>query len=142
MMKINFEGAIFCRENKSGIGVGIRDCSGSVLTSCSKKISQAFKSSEVEALAVVTALSFATKVGITEVVLEGDPMEVIQALIQPGSILSSIGPWIDDSKVLANDFVQLQYSLIRRECNRLAHNLARYAIDKPDFLVWMDNISS
>ena len=106
MVKINFDGAIFCRENKSGIRVVIRDCSGSVLTSYSKKISQAFKSSEVEALAVVTALSFATKVGITEVVLECDSMEVIQALIQPGSTLSSIGPWIDDSKVLANDFVQ------------------------------------
>ena len=113
----------------------IRDCSGSVLTSYSKKISQAFKSSEVEALAVVTALSFATKVGITEVVLEGDSMEVIQALIQPGSTLSSIGPWIDDSKVLANDFVQLQYSRIRRECNMLTHSLARYEIDIPDFLV-------
>ena len=113
----------------------IRDCSGSVLTSYSKKISQAFKSSEVEALAVVTALSFATKVGITEVVLEGDSMEVIQALIQPGSTLSSIGPWIDDSKVLANDFVQLQYSHIRRECNILTHSLVRYEIDIPDFLV-------
>ena len=120
----------------------IRDCSGSVLTSYSKKISQAFKSSEVEALAVVTALSFATKVGITEVVLEGDSMEVIQALIQPGSTLSSIGPWIDDSKVLANDFVQLQYSRIRRECNMLTHSLARYEIDIPDFLVWMENVPS
>ena len=51
-----------------------------------------------------------------------------------------MGPWIDDSKVLANDFVQLQFSHARRECNRLAHSLARYAIDIPDFLVWMDDI--
>ena len=51
-----------------------------------------------------------------------------------------MGPWIDDSKVLANDFVQLQFSHARRDCNRLAHSLARYAIDIPDFLVWMDNI--
>ena len=60
-------------------------------------------------------------------------MEVIQALIQTESTLSSIGPWIDHSKVLENDFVQLQYSHVRRECN--AHNLVRYAIDIPDFLV-------
>ena len=44
-------------------------------------------------------------------------MEVIQALIQIESTLSSIGPWIDDLKVLENDFVQLQYSHVRRECN-------------------------
>ena len=40
-------------------------------------------------------------------------MEVIQALIQTESTLSSIGPWIDHSKVLENDFVQLQYSHVK-----------------------------
>ena len=65
-------------------------------------------------------------------------MEVIQALIQTESTLSSIGPWIDHSKVLENDFVQLQYSHVRRECN--AHSLVRYAIDIPNFFVQMKDV--
>ena len=78
-------------------------------------------------------MSFTTELGFTKAILEGDSMEVIQALIQTESTLSSIGPWIDHSKVLENDFVQLQYSHVRRECN--AHSLVRYAIDIPDFFV-------
>ena len=50
-------------------------------------------------------------------------------------------PWIDDSKVLASDFVQLQYSHVRRECNRLPHSPAKYVVDIPDFLVWMEDVS-
>ena len=67
-------------------------------------------------------------------------MEVIQALTQTKRTLSSIGPWIDDSKVLATNFVQLHYFHVRRECNRLAHNLARYGIDIPNFLVWIKDV--
>ena len=59
-MKINLDGAVFSDENKSGINVVIRDCSGLVLTSCSKIVRQAYNSSEIEALAAATALSFAT----------------------------------------------------------------------------------
>ena len=116
LVKINFDGAVFTfsEENKSGIGVVIRDSSGSVLVSCSKKIPHALMGSKAEALAAVTALSFATELGVDKAVLEGDSMEVIKALTQTERTLSSIGPWIDDSKVLASDFVQLQYSHIRR----------------------------
>lgn len=137
-MKINFDGAVFSGENKSGIGVVIKDCSGSVLASCSKKIPHALTGSEAEALAAVTALSFATELGVNKAVLEGGSMEVILALTQTESTVSSIGPWIDDSKVLATDFVQLQYSHVRRECNRVAQ--ARYAIDISDFFMQMEDI--
>ena len=140
MVKINFDRAVFSGENKSGIGVVIRDSSGSVITSCSKKIAYAFSSCEVEALAAATALSFVAKIAINKAVLEGDSLVVIKALIKPKSPLSSIGPWIEDSKIFSNNFSQLLYSHTRRECNKVAHSLARYAINIPDFLVWMEDI--
>ena len=59
-MKINLDGAVFSDENKSGINVVIRDCSGLVIASCSEIVQQAYNSSEIEALAAATALSFAT----------------------------------------------------------------------------------
>ena len=123
-----------------GIKVVIRDCLGAVLASCSKKIPHVFTSLEVKALAVVTALSFATELGFNKAILEGDSMEVIQALIQTESTLSSIGPSIDDSKALAADFDQLQYSHVRGECNRIAHSLTRYVIDMTYFIVWMEDV--
>ena len=140
MVKINFDRAIFSGENKSGIGVVIRDSSGSVIASYSKKIPYAFSNCEVEALAAATALSFVVEIGINKAVLEGDSLVVIKALIKPESPLSSIGPWIEDSKIFSNNFSQLLYSRTRRECNKVAHSLARYGIDIPDFLVWMEDI--
>ena len=56
-MKINFDGAIFGASNISGISVVMRDSNGDVLTSCSKKIPQAYKAEENEALAAFKALS-------------------------------------------------------------------------------------
>ena len=99
MAKINFDGAIFFCENKSGIGVVIRDNLGFVIASCSKKLQQAYSSSEVKTLAAATALSFAADIGINKAILEGDSLEVIRALSQDATTLSSIGPWIEDAKI-------------------------------------------
>ena len=67
-------------------------------------------------------------------------MVVIKALIKPKSPLSSLGPWIEDSKIFSNNFSQLLYSHTRKECNKVAHSLARYVIDIPNFLVWMEDV--
>ena len=42
LVKINFDGAVFANENKSGIGVVIRNDEGLVLASCVKKIPVAY----------------------------------------------------------------------------------------------------
>lgn len=114
---------------------------GFVIASCSKKLQQAYSSSEVKALAAATALSFAADNSINKAILEGDPLEVIRALSQDATTLSSIGPWIEDAKIYSNSFFKLQYSYTRRECNSAAHNLAKYTIDILDFTVWMKDVS-
>lgn len=48
-VKINFYGAVFSSENKSGLGVVVRNSSGQVMASCSKLVHQAYDSNEVEA---------------------------------------------------------------------------------------------
>ena len=80
MVKINLDGAVFSDENKSGINVVIRDCWGLVIASCSQIVQQAYNSSEIEALAAATALSFAIDIGINKAILEGDSLVVIKAL--------------------------------------------------------------
>lgn len=62
-MKINFAGAVFSIQNKVGIGVVIRNSSGLFIASCCRKLPQAYTCEEIEALAVVKALSFALELG-------------------------------------------------------------------------------
>ena len=49
--KINFDTAIFVGDNKSGIGVVIRDKNSLVIASCSQVLQHAYSSNEIEALA-------------------------------------------------------------------------------------------
>ena len=38
LVKINFNDAIFAKENKSGVGVVVRDEEGHVIATCAKKL--------------------------------------------------------------------------------------------------------
>jgi len=64
LVKINFDGALFSKENKLGIGVVIRDENGLVLGSCTKRLSQAYSAMEIEAMAAATALVFSSEMGM------------------------------------------------------------------------------
>ena len=139
-MKINFDGAVFSSENRSGIGVVIRNSVGLVIASCSQCLPQAYSSNEVEALAAAKAVSFATKIGISKVVLEGDSLTIIKALSNDQRSLSSFGPLIDDAKFSSVNFDQLRYSHVKRECNFAAHSLAKFASNILDFQVWMEDV--
>ena len=47
-----------------------------------------------------------------------------------------------DAKFFSQQFDELRYSLTKREDNSLAYSLARYAIDIPNFLVWIEDVPS
>ena len=64
LYKINFDGAVFPHDKKSGGGVVIRDHRGRVIASCSKLVHQQLCSNEIEAIAAGWALSFALEVGV------------------------------------------------------------------------------
>ena len=139
-MKISFNRATFSSENRSSIGVVIRNGVGLVIALCSQCLPQAYSNDEVEALAVAKALSFATEIGISKVVLEGDSLTIINALSNDQRSLSSFGPLIDDAKFSSVIFDQLHYSYVRRECNFAAHSLTKFASNILDFQVWMEDI--
>lgn len=83
---------------------------------------------EVEALATTRALEFAFELGIVNAVLEGNSKVIMKALIEEEISLSSYGLLIADAKLCSNVSNQLHYSHVRKEGNKVAHNLARYAI--------------
>ena len=69
-------------------------------------------------------------------------MSVIKGLVEEKRLLVPLGLLIEDTKRLSHSFDELCYSHTKRECNALAHNLARYAVRIPDFLVWMEEVPS
>ena len=79
-VKVNFDGANAKALRLSGVGVVIRDSDEAVLASCAEKFNQPFKAEDTEALAAMKALSFAHELGFQNIVLEGDALNLIQAL--------------------------------------------------------------
>ena len=129
----------FCA-NKSGIGVVIRNNRGLVIASCSQVLHQEFNNNKIEALAVAKAMSFVAELGISKAVLEGDLMVIIKALKDEHNPLSAIGLLIADAKFNSRCFNHLLFSHTKRECNSIAHVLARFAVNILDFLVWMEDV--
>ncbi|XP_075645311.1 uncharacterized protein LOC142616321 [Castanea sativa] len=140
--KINFDRANFPKEKKSSIGVVIRDNRGLVIASCSNVVHQMLGSSDIETMAAMWALTFASNVGVRRAVLEGDSMAVITGLREDEKVLVPYRLLLEDAKFLSEQFDELLYSHTKREDNSLAHSLARYAIGIPDFLVWMEDVPS
>ena len=131
LIKINFDGAVCSKANMSGVGAVIKDDKGAILASCSEKIPQAYKADEIEELATRKALSFAAELGFQSASLEGDSLGLIQALKSEEHSLAPTGLLIEDVKMLASNYVRLSNSHIKRNSNRVAYSLVKYALRIP-----------
>lgn len=97
--KINFDGAIFRNENRSGIGVVIRDNvirdhTGSIIASLAKLIAPAFQPTKIEAIVAAWALELGQEIGISGAILEGDSKLIIDSLKAGGHTIASVEPLI------------------------------------------------
>ena len=142
VVKINFDGATCPKKKKAGIGVVAHDVNGLVLALCAKIKHQPYKAVEIESLAAATTLSLAIDLGFRRVILEGDSMEVIQALRENLQPLTPMGLLIEDVRRFSQNFDELLYSHTKRNGNAVAHSLAKYALSIPDFLVWIEDVPS
>ena len=133
LVKINFDDAVFSKDNFFGVGAVIRDENGLVLGLCTKRLPQAYNAVEVEALAATTTLALAKDLGLTRVILEGDSPVVIKALRKEEQLLSPTGLLLEDVRMLSQSFQKLLYSHTKREGNSVAYSLARYANSIPNF---------
>ena len=79
--KINVDGAVFLKQKAVGVGVVIRDSEGRLEAAPSKKILLPLGAAEVEAKAFEVGLLFAKEVGVRDVVLEGDSINVLMPFV-------------------------------------------------------------
>ena len=111
-----------------------------VLGSLSKQISQAYSPMEVEVMAVVKAMQFASDLGFQRAMLETDSLVLVKALRDDTEFLSAVGLVLDEIRNKDNFFNELHYSNVKREGNIVAHKLARHAICVSDVVVWMEDV--
>ena len=86
------------------------------------------------------ALSFAHELGFQNIVLEGDALNLIQALKAQEQNLLPWGLLVEDVKEYGTKFRRVLYSQVKRNGNSVAHNLAKHALCIPNFQVWMKDV--
>ncbi|KAL0375713.1 UNVERIFIED_CONTAM: hypothetical protein Scaly_0688900 [Sesamum calycinum] len=131
-VKINFDGATFNFQTAMGVGIVARNSEGECLAWRTRCVNHTDDAALAEALAAHEAMRLAIQEGWQSVILEGDCKNIISRLNSNDPDDSVIGPIIDDTRYLKEAIERCRVDFIPRECNSLAHSLARKALDNLD----------
>ena len=129
LFKLNFDVAIFREYNSFGFNAMIWNEQGEVMVVMAAKGPPVSSSEEANTLACRKALEFAVDAGFSELVVEGDNVNVMRAVSSSTMNLSLLGNVIADIQCLLCGLGRVSISCIKRRGggNRVAHELARYA---------------
>ena len=105
------------------------------MASLSQPIRLPLTALETETLAATRALEFAQELGLNSVILKGDCEILIKSLMEDSLSVASSGLLIQDVKVITESFQCIRFSHVRREGNKVAHNLTRHAHHVTGFFV-------
>jgi ribonuclease HI len=127
LIKVNWDASI--NKNKGWIGMGMiaRDSNGACLGAKNVTKDLLTDSATAEAMAALSAMYFCREVGFFEVILEGDAIQVLQAINSDPPFLSKFGHFIESIHHEKRNFKSVDFSFIPREGNAVAHALAAEA---------------
>ena len=91
---------MFIEDNRAGLGLVVGDHQGPVLASLCENVPLPSSSDDVEALAAAWAINFATDLGFSSVIIEGDSEAIIKALESNEESLATYGHMISAVKDL------------------------------------------
>ena len=137
--KVNFDAATFGSTNSAGIGVIVRDCVREVIGALSLPILMPQSVAVAEALACRQAVKFATKIGLTRVVIEGDSTVIINVLTMANGDQTSYGNILEDIFAQASGFQLIDFHHVPRVCNSVADALAKKASTVTSLQVWLED---
>ena len=137
MLKINVDGALSKPSSSTGIGVVLRDDVGRLDAALCKHFHVPLGPLEVEAKAFEAGLQLVWDSGFQNVVLEGDSLVIVCALCGLSNSLSLVDSLCLGMQLISSEFHSINVSHVRRQGNKLAHLLAKFALSIDDSCVWI-----
>ncbi|XP_065637085.1 uncharacterized protein LOC136070709 [Quercus suber] len=136
---MNFDAAVFSDISASGVGVIIRNGNGLVMAALSARGPTVMDSDEAEVLACRRGLEFALEAGFGDLIVEGDNLNVMRAVVSNRSDWSRLGNLVDDVRHLAGRLRLVDFQCIRRSADGVAHSLARFARNISEECAWLED---
>lgn len=137
-LKCNVDCALFNNNTITGLGICFQDSSGALRYGLSKYSLYTSSPSEVEALSLLEALTFADNQGMTSVIFESDCKLVVDAIISTYSPLNEFEDIISRCKTLLASHSNYSVTYVRRQANRVAHSIARASLSHPSPYLFHD----
>ena len=124
MYKINVDGATSIDGRPFSVGVMIRDSKGNLVAALSKVLQGQYSSLESEIVALENGILLAKEMVLSQVIFESDALTLVQDFNTSESNLGHLYQGILD---LLKSFRSWKICHLKREHNRVAHELAHYA---------------
>ena len=96
-------------------------------------------SEEAKVLACCKAMEFAVDVGFSDLIIEGDNIDVIKAISFARVNCSRLGHIYDDIRCLAAGLRDWSTSWVCRNANAVAHSLAQFAREIENEIIWLED---
>jgi hypothetical protein len=93
-----------------------------------------------EAYATIRALIFCKELGHTNIILEGDAMNVIKSIEAEGPCLSNYGHLIECIKRELQQLENANFIHVLRDANNAAHTLAKLATTHVTMSTWLGDV--
>ena len=118
----------------------VRDNKGDLIRALTMPVPFRQSMAELEVVACQRAVQFALEIGLTQVVVEGDSVTVIEALKNATGQFASYGNILDDIRFQSTNFQFIDFSFTSRACNSVADALAKKANSGVGLQVWLEDL--
>ena len=140
MYKLNYDGALCLSTRTAGMGVVIRNEVGLPMASMTCSRANVMDPFAAELFAAKAGLQLAHDIGIKRVILEGDSANTNKALGSMEDDYSWLGNEVTEARHLLQSLEAWELSTIKRDVSKVAHMLARKALQVNEPNVWMEEV--
>ena len=138
MFKVNVDGATSVDGRNSIAEAIIRNSSGPVIAASCKYFQGHFSVAEAEALAVECGILLARDMKISQIIIESDAASTVSD-INDKFMDGYLGNLYQGIIALLSSFSSWKIKHMKRECNRVAHELAHIARSSETNQVWFED---
>ncbi|XP_031254338.1 uncharacterized protein LOC116112328 [Pistacia vera] len=138
--KINWDASVRKEDCTIGVGIAIRDWQGRFMATMRMKKPMFPDAYLAESFAALQAVILAADIGINQIILEGDALQVVNDLLRDEENWGQAGLISMDTKAVSRNFQTFLVHHVNRASNVIAHTLAKDALTIDDVLVELEDV--